>query len=268
MRRGYVASVILLVGLILLIFSWWNTTNTEPPSDAKPLFLGYTSNTIHLDALNITQLSQKARASGYNVTTGHRLGMDEEADGALPTTGCRFRIGYAWDSNYTYFSFSYPENSNATDWLWRILKDSLRLNNTEMQKVEKDAYSNYSVDVYGSNLGASVDGVKPDWVILAKYLGSEVKRDTTRVGQVMITYSSNATILLNRDAVLIESRVEGKDVVLVVNADGYSNICLYVDCASKLDDPIKLFTPVFEALGIPNLELSRLILEESWGYPL
>jgi len=193
--------VILLVGLILLIFSWWNTTKTEPPSDAKPLFLGYTSNTIRVDALNITQLSQKARASGCNVTTGHRLGMDEEADGALPTPGCSFRIGYAWNSNYTYFSFSYPENSNATDWLWRVLKDSLRLNDTEMQNVEKDAYSNYSVDASGPHLGSNVDGVKPDWAIMAKYLGSEVRRDTTRVGQVLITYNSNATMMVNTDAV-------------------------------------------------------------------
>lgn len=269
MRQGYIILGILLLFLALLAYKGMNTeTTTNPPFGEKPRFLGYESNTIRLEAFNLTQLSLKAKAAGFNVTAGHRRGMDEMVDGDGPVPGSTIQLVYSWYSNYTYFSFTYPEKSNATDWVWRVLTDSLSLKEDELAVVKSDAVSNYQVDPLGSHIGAYIEGVKPDWAIVAKYLGSEVKSESEWVGTVRITFDSNVYMILNSDAVMIENRVAGGDVVCFVNVDGDSDVCFYVDSHSKLDEPITLFTSMFEALGIPKSELARLSFEESWQYPI
>jgi hypothetical protein len=54
-------------------------------SDAKPLFLGYRSNALRVDPLNLTQLSQRARDLGYKVTVGQRVMDAEWVEGKIPT---------------------------------------------------------------------------------------------------------------------------------------------------------------------------------------
>lgn len=266
MRRGYIYATILLLSLTLIGLNYLFTPQVSPPPGSKPLFLGYRSNTIRIEALNLTQLSQIAKASGY--TANHRVGDDEYAEGTVPTPSCRFNIAYTYTGNYTVFSLWFHDDGNATGWLWRLLQDSLSLNDAELQQVKKDAYSNYEADDFNPHLGTNIDGVKPDWAILAKYLGAETERETYRVGQVRIFFDSNTTMTLNTDALWIEGKESGSGAVFGVNVDGDSDICIYVDYGAKLKDPISLFTPMFEKLGIPESELAKLNLEESWAYPL
>jgi hypothetical protein len=137
-----------------------------------------------------------------------------------------------------------------------------------MEIVKRDAYANYQVDASGPHLGAYVDGVKPDWVTVAKYLGTETGRVDDVVGKLTINYDSGASMILNSDSLLIESRSVEEGVVYVVNIDGDSDMCLYVDSSEKLENPIKPFTSMFEMLGIPESELAKLSLDESWAYPV
>ena len=154
------------------------------------------------------------------------------------------------------------------DWLWLVLGDSLSLDASELVTVKRDAYSNYQVDASGPHLGAYVDFVKPDWTIVAKHLGNETGRENNVVGKLTINFDSGAFIVLNSDALLIESRMTEEGVEYVVNIDGDSDMCLYVDSSEKLENPIKTFTSMFEILRIPESELARLSLEESWAYPV
>jgi hypothetical protein len=270
MRRGYIyTSLIILILTLLWINSLFNSTIiVNPPIGSKPLFLGYRSNTIRIKSMNLTQLSQTAHKSGYNITMGQRIGPDEWVEGNVPTPLCRLDLSYGSSSNSSYFSFYYPEKSNATDWLWLVLGESLSLDASELETVKRDAYSNYQVDASGPHLGAYVDFVKPDWAIVAKYLGNETGRENDVVGKLTINFDSGAFMVLNSDALLIESRSVELGVVYVVSIDGDSDMCLYVDSSEKLENPIKPFTSMFEMLGIPKPELAKLSLDESWAYPV
>jgi hypothetical protein len=86
--------VIVLICLTLLIARGPLTYTTAMSSDAKPLFLGYRSNALRVDPLNLTQLSQRARDLGYNVTVGQRVMDAEWVEGKIPTPECNFQLIY------------------------------------------------------------------------------------------------------------------------------------------------------------------------------
>jgi hypothetical protein len=270
MDRGFAALMILILSSTLLWIAFGNNVhiNVMPPPGAEPRFIGYRSNPIRIETKSLTALKHTAIAKGYNVTSGCR-GVDADWLEAYyyPTLDSSFQLTYSPSMNETYFHFTYPEKSNATMWLWETLQDSLSLNDSQLKNLRDFTTSEMSIDASGANLGTYIPDTKPDWAKVVKHLGAETGRDTSMVGVLKITYGDNVRMTLRQDSLLI-SGADGKGVVCVVNIDGDSDLCLYVDSSEKLENPIKLFNSMFGALGIPDSELAKLSLEESWAYPV
>ena len=263
MQKRHILLAILL-GLALIGVYWWTTPrymhNGLPVG--PPQFSGYNSNTIRIEPRNLTQLKQAALRSGYNVSQGIFPDDMEVAKGVHPGT---FLINSY--SNTTWIQFTYDERSNATSWLWIVLQDSMRLNDTRLAQVKTDFLKGpHWVDSSGNHISAMVHGT-PDWSILASFLGKEISRDTENVGYIVVNYDSGASMKLFSDSIYIENNVAGSKITCIIRVDSDSDISLWVETPSRLEDPMHLFKPMFDSLGIPESELSRLSLNEILVYP-
>jgi hypothetical protein len=240
-----------------------------PFENREPLFLGYSSEIIRIESVNITLIEKKARLANYSVSYGLKEGMsDEWIDGTGPFNGTRLWFVYTYDSDYTYFDYTYQENdTDAVEWIWALVADSFNLSDENLNRVKEDAYSNYEMNEDGVRFGCYIDGLKPDWEKVMAHLGSITKIDKSNVGLIGRFYDSGLELWLNDSSIMVEKSVS-LDVTVGMNIDRDSDFILYIDSGRKLDDPKKLYVQVFEDLGLPKSVLDSVELEERYAYTI
>ena len=267
MREEHVGAIALLTTITLACLALFLNQSSfiDFPYPREPLFLGYYSNSTRIEPVKLDELKLLAIESGYEVASGRR-GMDADYVDIYdyPVAGCYFQIVYSPDMAETYFGFTYPDRSNASDWLWETLRDTLNVSDARFEEVKSLAISGMGVDGGGAHIGTTVDGVKPDFAALSRHLCPELGRENDGVGFVRVDYGERGYMLLMADALAINVDING-NVTCVVNIDGDSDVCLYVDSAQKLEEPLKYFREIFDTLRLPNKALNNLKLGELWA---
>ncbi len=230
--------------------------------------MGYRSNVSYTEPIDLGQLQTRAMAAGYTVQHGNEEGLleDEYIDGPTPVNGTRLWFVYTHISNYTYFDFNFKENdTQAIDWLWNMVTDSLSLEGELQEKVRTDTYSNYQVDAGGAHMGCYVDGVAPDWERAMAHMGTLNDTDIHwNVGRILFKFESGAVAVLNDPALSVSRNLNGTKYGVMI--DGDSDFYCYVDTDKKISDPEALFIQVFNDLGVPESKFEELSLGEIYAY--
>jgi hypothetical protein len=238
-----------------------------PFQNREPLFMGYRGNVSHTEPIDLGQLQIKAWMTGYTVQHGNDKGRleDEYIEGPTPINGTYIWFVYTYDSDYTYFSFNFEENdTQAMEWLWDMVIDSLNLEGGRLAQVKNDTYANYQVDAGGAHLGCYVEDVEPNWEKAMAHMGTLLSRDNHwNVGRILFTYKCGAVALRNDPAMSVSRVVYGAKVGVMI--DGDSDFYCYIDTDQKIVDPEALFTQVFHDLGLPESLLEELSFEEVYA---
>lgn len=254
MRLRYVIIVLIIIAMLYASFSLFQPNKGFPRT---PKFSGYNSTIIRIQPMNLTQLKTTATKAGYNVSSGYYLPAGDEVRGSNPSPYIIWT-----NNNMTVFNFAYDDYSNTTNWMWQAIQDSMKLNDSQMEKVKIEADNGpHFRDSSGLHVAAILHGT-PNWVTLAHFLGVETGRDYSHVGYLIIKFNSGAYMKLNTECIRIEKSVKEDNAMYIISVDGDSDIDLWIVSNSKLKDPMHYFVSMFDSLGIPESEVSKLVLKE------
>ena len=259
-KNGIVPILIisLVIFSVFLVIGYINYSNRY----RSPYFVGYRSRVLRINPLDLGEVQRKALQSGFTVDNGTRSEKDEHFD--IPTFlgSGRFYLSYGSDTNSTHYHYDYMSNDTGRlNEFWDRFGYYFNLSESEL---DKQAISTpYGEDSKGKDLGHGIEG-KPIWSRVIEDCGVETSRDTSGVGELWLEFDSGAEFHLRTEysRILYETQSEGVEVLMILKMDNETDIELFLECDERVKNPVILFHPIYEKIGIPVSVLKKVSMDE------
>ena len=228
----------------------------------NPYFAGYRSQVLRVNPLDFDNVQRRAVESGYMVDDGKISEKDESFEIPSFLGSGRFYLSYGSDTNSTHYHYDYMSNDTGRlNEFWDRFGYYFNLSESEL---DKQAISTpYGEDSKGKDLGHGIEG-KPIWSRVIEDCGVETSRDTSGVGELWLEFDSGAEFHLRTEysRILYETQSEGVEVLMILKMDNETDIELFLECDERVKNPVKLFHPIFEKIGIPVSVLKKVSMDE------
>jgi hypothetical protein len=258
----YLFAVVLLLVFLILHFSF-EPFSYRPENVARdPLFVGYRSQVIRVEPLNLSVVEESARKDQFDVEIGDRYNDDEFFETNSFLGGGSFDLSFGVGTNSTQYNYVYLSNETGRlNRFWERFGYYFNLSSPRLAQVKSS--TRYDEDSRGKHFGGEIE-VKPVWSRVAEDAGEEINRDISRVGVLDVEYNTTARFWLRTRYLQISTTLEG-DVKCVLMIDEDSDVELFIESDEKMEDPGACFTPIFEAVGIPESFRDAFKFEEEYA---
>lgn len=271
LRRIFGLSAIALSICVIVIF--WpvllaNVTSSHGNDPGGPWFTGYRSEVMRINQADLDELIHSALQAGLEVNHGFPDDNDEYFEIPSFLGGGRFYMRYGSGTDSTHYHYKYLSNETGRlNQFWERFGYYFNISEFWVEK-EKDSIR-LDDDAGGKHLGSSYDK-KPVWSRVMADCGDETERDETRVGMVLLEFSSGAEFTLRTDYIQIvnETIVEDVEVRIRVIIDGDSDIEFFIDCEEQISDPAGVFTRILTTIGLPKSLVDEVDFEERYAYAI
>lgn len=243
--------------------------STTPRTPGGPWFIGYRSGVYRIEVMELDVIEQVARNEKLNVSHGGKSDNDERFE--IPSflgTG-RFYMTYGSGTDSTHYHYEYLSNETGLlNTFWE--RFGYYFNLSEARLGEEKQSIRYDDDARGKHFGSYIDG-KPVWSRVIEDSGVETKRDTSRVGEILLEFDTGAEFGLRTDYLqisLVAESGDGTEVKAILKMDNETDIELIIECEERIDNPKDFFSSIFKIVGIPQSVLKNIEMEEVLAYAI
>ena len=242
-----------MIILIIIVVIISNVSPMIANNDKKDRFPGYGSGVTRVEPLNLTAIKQRALSKGFKVRESSQIALSTFDSPNFLDTG-RFYMQYDLDVGFTFYSFDYGSNESG------VLKKFYEKLGYYMNK--SDAEIDEEIEYYEQDhkndvtLGKAIEG-EPLLRRLILDQGTITENRTNEIGQIYLKFDSGTSICIDTEFLVVSE----KGGMLHMHMDKDSDIQLFIDSEKPLENPINLFTPFFDDLGIPSSILEQVHLQ-------
>ena len=254
------------IGLGIQLYSTLN-----PLSGSSRRFIGYLSNPMRIDPVNLTEVLSMGNTSSITIHEEREIIHREQVHWSsyLGKEMAMITYDLKYKENYTSYFYHFVDGKNTTlPIFWTKLKLYLNLTEEELQ-FEIDEWRDYGPNnqrIREHTVLNIIYGKKPDWNLILEDLGDVVSVGTSQVGYEKAVYENKTSSKLNTYCLVVETETEDSSILIQLFIDSDSDIQLKIECSDELDDPKALFIELLEHVRLPTSLLYFIELKENWLY--